>query len=116
MCEEIFTMSFCSCPGGSSYPGDFSFTPPGGCQCPDPCEEPVVVSSTPKDSTRTCTCRSANGAVSGGILYVNQTITKIRCDPRDPLPPECTTTTTTSSTTNPPPPPDSSCTGGGGGN
>ena len=115
MCQEIFTMSFCSCANGGSYPGDFSFTPPGGCKCPDPCEEPVVVNSYPKDSTRSCGCPLVNGSASGGVLYINQTITDIRCDPIDPLPPECTTTTTTSSTSNPPPP-DSSCDTSGGGN
>jgi|LauGreDrversion2_6_1035139.scaffolds.fasta_scaffold01159_2 hypothetical protein len=113
MCQEISTMSFCSCPGGGSYPGDISFTPPGGCQCPDPCEEAVIVNSYPNNSTRGCSCRSANGSVSGGILYVNQTITNIRCDRIDPPPPDCTTTTT--STTNPPPP-NSSCDNSGGGN
>ena len=116
MCQTTFTMSFCLCPGGNSYAGDPSFTPPGGCQCPDPCEELVLVDTTPDDYVSNCSCASPNGAVSVGALQVNQIVTTYRCDPKDPLPPECTTTTTTSSTTNPPPPPDSSCTGGGGGN
>ena len=114
MCQEILTMTFCSCANGGSYPGEISFTPPGGCQCPDPCTEAVVVSSYPNDSTGGCNCPIVNGSASGGIFYVYKTITNIRCDPIDPPPPGCTTTTTTSTTN--PPPPNSSCDGSGGGN
>ena len=112
MCQTTFTMSFCLCPSVGSWAGDPSFTPPGGCQCPDPCEELVLIDTTPKDYVDRCRCLSPNGSVSVGALQVNQIISNYRCDPIDPPPPGCTPTSSTSN----PPPPDSSCDTSGGGN